>query len=395
MRKIQQTNQQLIRSGNQMKILMSLVSQGPASKAELSRRLALSKPSIADNVNPLITQGVLIESEESDTDPSRGRKPVLLRFNTKYRYVFVIDLSLRTPTLTLGNIGGMIISVSSLPLRAEHSFDERFRVLSGAIREQLSTNGISREQLYAIGISTPGMFFGESHPTFTNLQFSSWYEGDLFPRIQEEFSVPIIYMNDADAAVMGEWYYSWNSGISNLLYVSCGMGLGCGLILENKLYQNSGKTGSEIFCVVDRDKYERKTNLENEVNYFSLLRRVKEGIKNGACTCLASMPEPDLNDIILAFQQKDPFICSLVTYIAEEIAFTIANIVNLLCVDAVVLGGEYLAFDPLYSETIRRVLKNVCHYPVCIHDSSLGKSAGIYGLFIMARDRFFQECSSI
>ena len=84
-------NQELIRNINCKLILESILNLGPISRADLSKKLNLTKATISAIVQDLMEESLVTEIGSKDT--SIGRKPILLKFNQKCGYAISIDLS--------------------------------------------------------------------------------------------------------------------------------------------------------------------------------------------------------------------------------------------------------------------------------------------------------------
>ena len=82
-------NQTLLKRNNQRAITNYIIEHGPISRADLSKRLKISKPTVSANVTELIDMNLLKEIGFCETDI--GKKPMLVDFNKNVQYVLVLD----------------------------------------------------------------------------------------------------------------------------------------------------------------------------------------------------------------------------------------------------------------------------------------------------------------
>jgi predicted NBD/HSP70 family sugar kinase len=77
------------RRSNRSRLLQSIITRGPVTRAELSRRLSLSRPTISVIVNELLSVGVITEGERVS---SGGAPGTLLEISKKTGVIVVADL---------------------------------------------------------------------------------------------------------------------------------------------------------------------------------------------------------------------------------------------------------------------------------------------------------------
>lgn len=72
---------------------------------------------------------------------------------------------------------------------------------------------------------------------------------DNFPIVKllnDRYSKPVSLLNDADACALAEYKYGVGKGLKNFVYITFGTGLGCGLILNGRLYSGTNAGAGEI-----------------------------------------------------------------------------------------------------------------------------------------------------
>ena len=110
---------------------------------------------------------------------------------------------------------------------------------------------------------------------------------------------------------------------------------------------------------------------------------------------LSNIEEFTFQDVVTAYRFKDPLVLETLKEIGMEIGCAISNIANLLAIESVIFGGEYLAFSDILLPIIQQIADAHCTTPLTVCPSKLEHHAGIFGLFHLARTAYFDQlCNS-
>ena len=112
MRKI--ARPELLSEINKMQILNLLRTNGPASRAELSRALCVSFPTISANVKSLMAAGLIVESGEGNNE--LGRKSRLLQYNARRGYIIGGDIGRKSARIFLADLAGNCLHEAAIQL---------------------------------------------------------------------------------------------------------------------------------------------------------------------------------------------------------------------------------------------------------------------------------------
>lgn len=377
------------RENNRLVILNALYEKQYTSRTELSKLLSISKPSIAYNLSDLLQLGIVEETGEGESPKSGGRKPRMLRFNKEFGTVVAIDLNFNDPIFAIGNLNGEIYNEFSVKLSEYSTAHMRLDLLKNAVSLLLNSANSAKRNLIAIAIAAPGVFPKSSERSFVNPQFQEWFKLDIVKSLAEEFKVNTILKNDVNMAALGEYNHSSADGLTSILYVSCGMGIGAGLILNGKLYEGNYNSAGEIFNNISPSKLGTGINLENTVSIDALVKRVRKS--SAAYDLEARGKTVNFCTVAEEYQNGSPVIKKFIHEIGVEVGCVAANIANLLSLDAIIFGGEYSVFSDTIIECIEEIAKSHCIIPPAIRLSELGRHAGIMGLFAAVREQCFES----
>jgi len=381
-----------VKGVNQKLILRTIYDKATTSRAELSKQLSLSKPTISDNLSSFLNIGIIEELGEGAVSEKGGRKPLLLKFNKKHKYIIAVDLNYSNPVFVLGNLKNEIISQFDIQISMNASLDSYYTVIENGINILLSSSGFDRKDLLCIAIASPGVFDEKGNLLSLNPSYGGvlWCTIDFRDLLQKKYNVNVIIKNDIKAATMGEWAYGAGIGANNLLYISCGVGLGAGIVLNSQLYEGILFNAGEIYNYLDASMLERGETLEDTLCMKYLIQNTVEDIKAGKETCLKNCANNiNFKSIVEAYNEKDPYILSKVKEVCIILCTLIFNFSNFLALDKVIFGGEYTVFGETLLEEYKKKFQPRSNFVPEIRLAALNKNSGIHGLLYIAREAYF------
>ena len=382
----------LVRNINSRAVLDSIFNSDITSRTILAKQLGMSKSSVSSNLAGLIERGIVLEIGEGKSAVVGGRKPQLLTFNKNHKYILAIDLNMTSPLFVLGNLRGEQLVEFSVHIEEGITQEAYLSMMENAVNLLLASRGMSPAELAYIAIAAPGVFDQSGRLCSQNPKYRGvkWKTLDLHAFVRERFGVDVLVKNDIKTAALGEWIGSAKK-TDNMLYFSCGQGIGTGLILDGRLYEGSHFAAGEIYNYIDQAGFARGETIEDAICIKGLLARVQRDIAAGEKTALSRTGELGFGDVVDAYRQGDAYTLRVIDEIAGAVDIIIANIVNLLDIDCVVLGGEYQNFTPAIIRRFQRDFARICRRPPQMLDGVLRQYAGVQGIFYIARDAYFDS----
>ena len=262
---------------NQKAIIDKIYCADGISKAQIAKELGISKPAVTSNVADLIAIGLVEEVGEGEAAKSGGRKPMILRFNESHSYIGALDLSLSEPVCAVCDLKYNMIGVRKILIGQKSSADERKQCVIDTFTGILADKGLPPGRLGIIVISQPGIIEAATGAHYANERHHGWTEIGLGRYLQNELGIPVHVRNDVNMAAMGEVHFGMEENPCDLFYVSCGIGLGAGLVLGGKLHEGGSGAAGEIGEVQMSDG----SKAEDVIAMSGLIERVT-AISNGA-----------------------------------------------------------------------------------------------------------------
>jgi glucokinase len=311
------------------------------------------------------------------------------------RYVLGIDIG--GTNLVVGSVaedGSALHALGSEPTHAEAGeTDVLDRLIALAKRTIDQTRSeVPGAEIIGIGVGAPGPLDTKSGIVLLTPNLG-WVNLPLRRIIHERLGLPAALDNDANCAVLGEWWMGAARGTRNAIGITIGTGIGGGIIVDGKLYHGASDCAGEIgHTTIDTEGRRCKCGnygcLEAYASGPNIALRACEGIEAGAVSQLASYVDGELGKITAqtvyqAAHDGDDLALEVVNDTAKFLGAGIANLVNVFNPEVVVvcggvtLAGEHL-FGPLRREVARRAFKPavaVCRIVPC----ELSGTAGVYG----------------
>jgi glucokinase len=273
--------------------------------------------------------------------------------------------------------------------------------IARCILDSIDECDLSPKQIRGIGIGAPGAVDPE-HGEVTFAPNLGWKNVEIVKELEKHVEIPVFLENDCHVCMLGIYERELKTKPRNVVGIFIGTGIGGGLVINGEPYFGSAHTAGEIGHMVI-DVNGPKCNCGNRgcfealAGRLALFRAVEAAVKDGRDTVLTEMLGKDLKDLRSGHLRKainkgDKIVEKIVLDAAEYIGIAIANVVNLINPEVVVLGGGVI--EALAEEMMPTIIKSAKAHimpgtfkNVEIVASKLGDDAGITGSAVLARER--------
>lgn len=378
-----------IKRTNQRLILDAVFRSGTTSRTQLAQQLRLSKPATSDNLQPLLDLGIVTESGVGSAGPAGGRKSILLQFNPLHRHIISINLNFSNPVFALADLNGGILNSFDITIAPGTSITACMELVINGIRMLLQSLGNAQDMVCCIAIAAPGVFNpdGELIAYSTSCGGPPWWKINLKQTITAAFSHPVIIYNDVKAATLGEWERGAGEHQKDMFYLSVGLGIGSGVILDGKPLLGERFNVGEIYDYIDSSTTCCGMKLENTI----CLDYLRDQCLRAPASPFADRETVTFQEILAAYKAGDNAVCNVVTEICQRLAVITYNYINFISINHVVFGGEYAPFGECFAHQLSRLYEDALWPAPGIRTSALGKYAGIQGMVYLAREQYFRQ----
>lgn len=243
-------DQHLLKDLNRMAIVRQLGAQPGQSRAAVAEALALTKSTVSTLVKELIAEGWLMEREVVATG-ELGRRPTPLFIDPGRLVLLGAELGVDGVHAVATSLTGEVLARLRSPLDAGRDAPLAL-VRAAKLLVQLQARlDATRQQVIGIGVGLPGGVDESSgHLHFApNLGWRDLPVGALLTehlRATPLQAVPLFIQNEADVAALGELEFGTEARADPLIYLSLGVGVGAGVIVEDRLLTGARGLAGEV-----------------------------------------------------------------------------------------------------------------------------------------------------
>ncbi|MCM3123899.1 MULTISPECIES: ROK family transcriptional regulator [unclassified Mesobacillus] len=374
-------NQHVVKKNNKALVLSLIIEKETISRADIAGVTGLNKTTVSSLVNELLEEDLIYESGPGVS--SGGRRPVILHFNKKAGYAIGIDIGVNYILAVLTDLKGQIIVEKSQNL-SRTSYSAIMNNVQTMIQSLMDAMPESRYGIVGIGVGVPGIVNKEGSVLLApNL---GWTNIQLKDDLEKMFNVPIIIENEANAGAVGEQQFGAGQDYENILYVSAGIGIGVGIILNNELYQGkSGFSGEMGHMIIELNGKHCNCGSrgcwEAYASENALLEMAGESIDS-------------LESLIELAQNGEKSAIDLFEKIGQYLGFGINNIINTFNPDQVIIGNRLAMVREWIEQPILTTIEN---HTLAFHQkethlefSKLGKYSTALGVSAFVVDNFIK-----
>jgi glucokinase len=300
------------------------------------------------------------------------------RIDMSKKYAIGIDLGGTNLRVALVSRDGKLIKKTKEPT-SEEIVDSIFR----------AAEDLFSDEIEGIGLGVAGLIDKKSGRVLISPNLHVVERIDFINEIKERFNVPVFLENDANAAALGEKWIGAGRDFSSFVLLTLGTGIGGGIVYNKKLLGVSAEIG-HMSINMDGEKCHCGNSgcLESYASARAILTKAISILEKGRDSLLKEHSSGNIykltaEDIYKAALDGDSLARELLRDAGRYLGIGIANIINLMSPDAIILAGGLLGAWDIYiqeaiKEASRRAFKELFD-KVKIIPSSLMDDAGIIG----------------
>jgi glucokinase len=203
----------------------------------------------------------------------------------------------------------------------------------------------------AIGVSVPGLINKQNGGVAYSANIPETSSLNIAEAIESAVGISVLLQNDANAAAFAEYKLGAGKGASSLFYATVGDGVGGAFILDGKLWHGAaGYAGEFGYIAIDAEG----TRLEEVASTSNIVRRTRSRFNRDSTSSLGKLPEDKIGigEIIKAVEEGDEFARLMLERTGSYVGTAIANVINLLNIETIVVGGDITAAEHVVIDAI-------------------------------------------
>ena len=252
----------------------------------------------------------------------------------------------------------------------------------------------------AIGISSGGPLDSECGVIMSPPNLPGWDNVEIVKVIESHYGVKAKLINDANACAVAEWKFGAGRGVSNMIFLTFGTGLGAGLILDGRLYNGTNGNAGEVGHVRLADEgpvgFGKIGSFEGfcsgggiaRLGWKMALDKAKEGAPPSYYKEWMTEKDVSARTISEAALMGDATALQVYRISGEQLGRGLAILVDILNPERIVIGSVFARSEALLRTAMERTLESEalsCALQVCrIVPAALGESVGDYAAIAAA-----------
>jgi glucokinase len=256
-----------------------------------------------------------------------------------------------------------------------------------------------KHEIKGIGISIAALISSDYGTIVGAPNIANLSKLNFVNEIKEEFKLPIIVENDANAAIWAEFKFGNAKGLNPVMFFIIGTGVGGGLVIDGKLFKGANGVGAEFghMCVVPNGLLcgcGSKGCIEQYASGGALIRYANEVL----------LANPDKSEELLGFGEGkltgsaltkaakagNELALSAFNKQADWLGLACASYSLILDPQAIIIGGGVVDAGELFLAPVREAMRKYMpfaesHVPPEIIAAKFGNDAGLVGAADLVR----------
>ncbi len=395
----------MIKKINSKNILNIIRKRGPISRSEIAEITGLTPATITNITSELIDNNLIIEGESGDS--SGGRKPIMLRIRCDYYRVIGVYLGSRKIKIIASDLMANTKYKKEIPYEKKPlTADEALEIIKAEIININRKYLAKGKKVVGVGIGIHGLVDSNKGVSIfaPNL---GWRNINIVEELEKATSIPVYIDNNTRTMGLGERWFGTGKNVSSFFCLNVEYGIGGSLFIDDNSFSGASFGAGEIgHTTVDVNgeicSCGNRGCLETIASVKALTKMAFEGYEEhksssifNECEEINSADDILPEAIFDAARMGDDFAVTLIRRIGENIGIGIANIINTLNPELVIINGGIISTGEILLapiiETVRKkgFLSSVNATDIVL--SKLGNVAYLKGAVVLATQHIFDN----
>lgn len=342
-----------IRVRHRRLVLDLLRASGSLSQADMARKTGLSRTTISTLVSELRSMGVIVEAEPGRASASAqgGRPPTMIALDDSAGAALGIDFGHGHVRVAVANLAHTILSERYLTLDVAGDPEGSLNTAAELAQAALQEADVERSRVIGAGMGLPGPIDRAGGVVASTAILPGWRMIRAAEEMSTRLDLPVELDNDANLGALAETAWGAAQGCSNVAYIKASGGIGCGLVVDGRLFRGAQGIAGELGHTVVNEAglvcyCGRRGCLETVAGAGAMMELVRRS--HGGGLTLAGL---------IALAGEGDLSCErALVDIAREIGIAAANVCTMLNPERLVIGGTLAAGGELVARPIREAV---------------------------------------
>ena len=319
-------------------------------------------------------------------------------------YFLGIDLGGTNVVIGILDNDGRIVARSSQPTRVELGPESLVERIVAAGTDLLAQIQLSRDQVKAVGIGSPGPLSIDQGKIITSCNLPGFEGFGIRAACTGALEIAGVVDNDANAACWGEFWLGAGKDINDMVIFTLGTGIGGGIVCGGELVHGSGDNAGELgHMIIVPDGREctcgQRGCLEAYASAKMTVERAEEALARGESSSLQQIQKQNggftCKDVFDHARQGDELALEIIDGTTRALALASVSMNHITEPKKVVLAGGMIQAGEILISRVRRFYNEMIWHadlePMEICFAQLGGDAGFIGAAGLARHAYRKE----
>ena len=300
------------------------------------------------------------------------------------KFILAIDLGGTNLKCALLDLRYTIRKKTVLSTSRFHKKEELISAIASSVKQIIKRARLEKKDILGLGIGLPGPIDAGGGVVHFLPNIPGWKEVKLAAILRKKIGLPVYLDNDVNLMTIAEFSLGAAKGFKNTLCLTLGTGVGGGIIIDGNFYRGANNAAGEIGHLPINEKGPRcncggSACLEAYIGNEKILQKARSVFGRRI----------SLEELSLLARKKNLKARKIWLEAAERLGIALVSAVNLLNLDAIIIGGGVAnAGSILFNrvkEVIRRRAMKIHARHVRVFKARLGSDAGLIGAAILVK----------
>lgn len=353
----------------------------PHTKAELAELSGLARSTISLRLDQLSALGLIAPSAENSS--TGGRPSAQLVLNENAFVVAGVDFGASHAVASLANLGGKILVSIETKRQISDGPEVCLRWMIAELKHLLAGQGLSEDNLLAIGIGLPGPVEHSTGKPASPPIMMGWDGFDVPARVNQEFKAKVLVDNDVNVMALGERHVAYPD-VDHLIFLKAATGIGSGIISGGQLQRGAQGTAGDIGHV----RVSSGGDVSCHCGNFGCLEAVASAPAIIKKLVAEGLPVRNTSDLIDATRRAKVEAIQAIRQAGRDIGEVLSTCVSLINPAVIVIGGSLSSAGEHLIAGVREVVyarsMPLASENLSIVASKVGREGGIIGANVLA-----------
>ncbi len=394
----------IVKKINTKNVLDIIRKHGPISRTEIAEITDLTPATITNITSELIDNKLIVEGESGDS--SGGRRPIMLKMRSDYYRVIGIYIGSRKLSIITSDLLANIKHKREIKYKKEENTVEDIKkILDEEIISIIEKYKAKNKKIVSIGVGIHGIVDSEKGISIIAPNLG-WKNVNIAQMIYDSYGIPVFIDNNTRTMALGENWFGSGKNASSFFCLNIEYGVGGSFFINDKPVNGISFGAGEIgHTTVDINgemcSCGNRGCLETVASVKALIKQAYEKYpsnKNSKIYAgkeIKSIKDISPEDLYEAAKQGDELAVSLIRKMGENIGIGIANIINILNPELIIINGEIISTGEILLtpiiETVRKRGFSTSVNSTGIVLSKLGGVAYLKGAVVLATQHIFDN----